>query len=202
MTSALLLSGGMDSLALAWWKRPDIGITIDYGQLAAEAEKAASAQVCKELGIRHEVLTVDCRALGSGDMANTAPDSFAPTTEFWPYRNQLLITLACMRAISMGVRTLYIGTVVSDRDCHQDGTPEFVAKIDALVSSQEGGLKVLAPAIDMTTAQLVRHSRVPPEFLAWSHSCHKADVACGQCRGCYKYLSTYAELGPDYGPVA
>ena len=34
---ALLLSGGMDSIALAFWKRPEIAITIDYGQRAAEA---------------------------------------------------------------------------------------------------------------------------------------------------------------------
>lgn len=51
MKTALLLSGGMDSLAIAWWKRPDIAITLDYGQEAADAEKRASAAVCAQLGI-------------------------------------------------------------------------------------------------------------------------------------------------------
>jgi 7-cyano-7-deazaguanine synthase len=74
--------------------------------------------------------------------------------------------------------------------------------MNALVSSQEGGLQVLAPAIDMTTAELVRRAEVPSSLLAWAHSCHKANVACGACRGCYKYMSTYAELGADYGPVS
>ena len=44
MKTALLLSGGMDSIAIAWWKRPDIALTLDYGQQAANAEiKAATA---------------------------------------------------------------------------------------------------------------------------------------------------------------
>lgn len=40
--TAILLSGGMDSIALAYWKRPEIAITIDYGQKPAAAEVVAS----------------------------------------------------------------------------------------------------------------------------------------------------------------
>ncbi|WP_327393875.1 7-cyano-7-deazaguanine synthase [Pseudomonas coronafaciens] len=49
MKSALLLSGGMDSLSVAWWKRPDLAITLNYGQLAANAEIAASRAICQHL---------------------------------------------------------------------------------------------------------------------------------------------------------
>lgn len=198
MKTGLLLSGGMDSLSIAWWKRPDWAITIDYGQKAAAAEKLASERVCKELGIEHEFIHIDCSSLGSGDMAHAAPNSLATTSDWWPYRNQLLVTLACMRAISRGVGTLYIGTVKSDGESHTDGTPEFVALIDNLMSFQEGGLHIVAPAIEHTTADLVRVAHVPSSLLAWAHSCHKADFACGNCRGCYKYLATYNELGPEY----
>jgi 7-cyano-7-deazaguanine synthase len=38
MDTGLLLSGGMDSVALAYWLRPDVAFTIDYGQLSAEGE--------------------------------------------------------------------------------------------------------------------------------------------------------------------
>lgn len=198
LKTALLLSGGMDSVAIAWWKRPDFAITIDYGQRAAEGEIKASAQVAKELGIAHEVVRVDCSPLGSGDMAGVAADHVAPTTEWWPYRNQLLITLVGMRAIAMQVETLFIGTVRSDGSSHADGTPRFVQKMDELMAYQEGHLRVSAPAIEYSTAQLVRHAGVPPGVLAWAHSCHKADIACGNCRGCNKYRETYLELGPEY----
>ena len=67
MKPALLLSGGMDSLCLAWWLRPDVAITIDYGQLPAQAERDASAAICRGLAIEHHVVVIDCRSLGSGD---------------------------------------------------------------------------------------------------------------------------------------
>lgn len=198
MKTGLLLSGGMDSIAIAWWKRPEWAVTIDYGQRAASAEKLAAAQVCGELGIEHVVLSVDCSSLGSGDMSHQAPAAQAFTSDWWPFRNQLLITLACMRAISQEVGTLYIGTVKSDGESHLDGAPQFVALMDRLLAHQEGGLRIVAPAIEHSTAELVRLAAVPSSLLAWAHSCHKADIACGNCRGCNKYLETLAELGPEY----
>lgn len=194
MKTALLLSGGMDSLALAWWKRPDLAITLNYGQLAAKAEIVASISICRRLEIPHYILNIDCRSLGSGDMAGATADELAPASDWWPYRNQMLITLAAMKAIPLGVTHLWLGTVKSDGS-HQDGTAEFVSAISQLMAIQEGGMVVEAPAIELSTSELVRISSVPPDLLAWAHSCHKADVACGNCRGCNKYFEVFREVG-------
>lgn len=194
MKVALLLSGGMDSLSLAWWKRPDLAITLNYGQLAAKAEIAASQAICDRLKIPHQVLEIDCRSLGSGDMAGSSADGLAPASDWWPYRNQMLVTLAAMKAISFGVTHLWLGTVKSD-GFHRDGTPEFMSAISELMSLQEGGVIVEAPAIGFTTAELIRISEIPPDSLAWAHSCHKADVPCGNCRGCNKYFEVFEEVG-------
>lgn len=193
---AVLLSGGMDSIALAFWQRPEIAITVDYGQRAAEAEIAAAGQVAAELDMRHEVVRVDCSALGSGDMAGCDPLAAAPVSEWWPYRNQLLITLAGMRGIALGVTELLLGSVASDGQ-HADGRPEFYAAADGLMRLQEGGVRVVAPALTMTTADLVRRSGVPRSLLAWAHSCHVGDVACGSCRGCVKHYHVNDELFQD-----
>ncbi len=198
MKAAILLSGGMDSISVAWWKRPELAITIDYGQCAAEAEIGASKQVCRDLDIRHETLRVDCRAFGSGDLINEEADAKAPASDWWPYRNQLLVTLACMKGIALGIDALYLGAVKSDGEYHSDGKREFVALIDELVSFQEGGIRILAPAIEFSTADLVEKANVPPELLAWAHSCHKGVLPCGACRGCYKYFDTLRELGGQY----
>ncbi|WVV48425.1 hypothetical protein THH46_04340 [Pseudomonas sp. NA13] len=56
----------MDSLTLAWWRQPDIAFTLNYGQLAAQAEIEASRTICRELSIPHHVIEIDCRQLGSG----------------------------------------------------------------------------------------------------------------------------------------
>ncbi len=193
VSTALLLSGGLDSICLAWWKRPESAITIDYGQLAASAEIAAAAQICAELDVTHHVVRVDCRALGSGDMAGRSPDVLAPASDWWPYRNQLLITLAAMTGVSKGISRLLLGTVRSDSG-HQDGTADFVRAISTALAIQEGGIIVEAPAIAMTTVELARGAGVPLSLLSWAHSCHRSDVACGDCRGCNKYFDVLREL--------
>ncbi|WP_382161548.1 7-cyano-7-deazaguanine synthase [Hydrogenophaga sp. ANAO-22] len=193
MRTALLLSGGMDSIAIAWWKRPEVAITIDYGQLPARAEIAAATAVARRLDIEHHVVKVDCRSLGSGDMAGLSENEHAPASDWWPYRNQMLATFAAMKAISLGVQQLLIGSVLSD-GFHRDGTPEFVGALSALLALQEGGMTVSAPAIELSTLELIRLSRVPDTELAWAHSCHKSDVPCGNCRGCNKYFKVLEDL--------
>jgi 7-cyano-7-deazaguanine synthase len=192
----LLLSGGMDSVSIAWWKRPDVAITVDYGQRPAEAEIAAAGAVCKALGIRHEVVRADCSSLGSGDMAGQPPAAIAPVPEWWPFRNQLVLTLAGIAAVRLGVTHLMIGALATD-GAHADGRPEFVEAMSTVMSLQEGGITVSAPAIGLTADELVKTSGVPREVLAWAHSCHVANYACGQCRGCVKHYQTWEALGWD-----
>ena len=190
---ALLLSGGMDSIALAFWKRPEIAITIDYGQRAAEAEVTAARQVARELGIQHEVIAIDCTAIGSGDMAGSNALEIAPVPEWWPFRNQLLVTFAAARGLVLGVTEIMTGSVASDGS-HADGRPGFYQAMDAVTSLQEGGIRVTAPALDMTTPELVRQSGVPREILAWAHSCHTGNLACGNCRGCVKHYQVTKDV--------
>lgn len=196
MKRGILLSGGMDSVALAYWQRPNFAYTIDYGQLAAEGEIRAASEVAQQLKIAHRVIRIDCRSLGSGDMAGTAPISAAPVTEWWPFRNQLLLTLAGAKALLDGITELMAGSVKTD-GTHADGRPEFFARADALFSMQEGGLRITAPALRMDTVELVRESQIPFALLAWSHSCHTAAFACGGCRGCTKHAETMRALGHD-----
>ena len=99
-----------------------------------------------------------------------------------------------MSAISKGVDRLLIGCLASDGR-HADGRAEFVRAMDALLGMQEGAMRVEAPAISMTAVELALASGVPPELLAWSHSCHVADHACGMCRGCQKHYETMEALG-------
>lgn len=121
---AILLSGGMDSVALAHWKRPDVAITVDYGQKAAATELAVAAEIARALDMRHEIISVDCSSLGSGDMAGSDPLAAAPVAEWWPFRNQMLLTLAGMRAVAIGVTELMVGSVESD-GAHADGRSGF-----------------------------------------------------------------------------
>tara|TARA_R110002096_G_scaffold223000_1_gene411957 strand:- start:14654 stop:15268 length:615 start_codon:yes stop_codon:yes gene_type:complete len=193
-TTAALLSGGMDSYALTFEKRPHVAITIDYGQRPAEAEIGAAKLLARRLDIRHEIVHLDMRELGSGDLSANKPADAAPASDWWPFRNQALITIAAMKLIDSGVDELMLATVVSDSS-HKDGTKEFIELSDALLSNQEGNMRVTAPAIEMTTLELIHQSRIPLSLLAWSHSCHTSNVACGRCRGCNKSREVFEGLG-------
>lgn len=191
---AILLSGGMDSIALSYWLRPEIAITLDYGQKAAEAEIKVATRIAIMLGMEHHVIRVDCSSLGSGDLVGSMPISEAPITEWWPYRNQMLVTLALMKAIQLGVGELMVGSVKTDAQ-HTDGTPTFYKLLSQLVEMQEGHIKVTAPAIDMTTVELVRKSGIPENILLYAHSCHTSNQPCGRCHGCMKYMYVKNQLG-------
>ena len=196
--TAILLSGGIDSIALAYWKKPDIAVTIDYGQVAAEGEIRAAEKVCKELGLVHEVLRIDCRCIGSGEMAGTSSLTISPAEEWWPFRNQLLVTLAAARLVGRCVTCLMLGTVRTDSE-YADGKESFYAAMDTLLALQEGALHVLAPAITMTSMELIKVSGISREQLSWAHSCTRNNYACGRCRSCIKHREVMKRLGwPAY----
>jgi 7-cyano-7-deazaguanine synthase len=182
---ALLLSGGLDSSALAFWLKPDICVTIDYGQRAAKGETAASSGLCDHLGLHHQVIGVDLSELGSGVMAAKDAAPGAAAAEFWPYRNQMLVTLAAMSLMPKGVREIMIGAVSTDK--HADGKSPFLKAIDRTLALQEGGVRVLAPAKRMSTVKLLKTSGFPFELIGLTYSCHVHEYACGQCGGCTKH---------------
>ena len=200
MKTALLLSGGVDSIAILYWLKPDVAITVDYGQLPADGEILASRAACDQTNTPHYVVQADCRGIGLGTMSKSTPAREQVTVpypdrpEWWPYRNQLVVTLAAAQAIPLRIGRLLIGIVKGDQ-CHGDGSPDFVRAMNGVLMVQEGGVSLEAPAILLDALELVRHSGVPKSLLAWAHCCHTATVACGQCRGCLKHENILAELG-------
>lgn len=194
MSRLLLMSGGIDSICLAYWLRPALCITVDYGQRAAKAEMAASANVCSALGLQQKSIKADISALGSGNMVGEIDSPHSPHTEFWPFRNQFLLTLAAMVAIQQRHAAVLIGSVSSDKR-HADGRPAFRSAFNALLEQQEGSISMEAPAGDMTTGELITTSGVPMNVLGWAHSCHTGNLACGRCPGCNKHSQAMQSLG-------
>jgi 7-cyano-7-deazaguanine synthase len=190
---AVLLSGGIDSICLTFGIVPQIAYTIDYGQTVAEREIYVSKYICKELGIIHKCIKVDCRNLGSGTLANSEKHKLSPSAEWWPYRNQLLITLACMQGIKDEVEEIYLASVKSD-SFHRDGTKEFYTLINTLVYYQESKMKIFCPTLNFYSHELANFYGVPNELLTIAHSCHISNIACGKCSGCIKQLKVRHEL--------
>ncbi|TDS52417.1 7-cyano-7-deazaguanine synthase [Myroides indicus] len=191
---AILLSGGIDSISLAYNLKPEIAYTINYGQTVAEREIYVSEYICKVLNIKHKVISVDCSSLGSGTLANKKNLKSSPSEEWWPFRNQLLITLSAMQAINDGVSEIYLASVKSDK-FHTDGTKKFYDLINETVVFQEGNIKILCPTLELYSHELVQNFNVPLELISIAHSCHISNLACGKCSGCTKQLRVKYEIG-------
>jgi 7-cyano-7-deazaguanine synthase len=191
----ILLSGGVDSAALAVACRPAAGLFVDYGQRPAPAERRAAKIVAKNLGLELSELTLDLRSVGAGLLLREKPPVHAPSPEWWPYRNQLLVTLAAALAFRLSLTRVIIGTVAGDRARHADGAPAFYLALDTLLRLQEGGVTVAAPALDETTEHLVLRSGISEELLAWTVSCHRSELPCGDCPGCWKRARVMSALG-------
>jgi 7-cyano-7-deazaguanine synthase len=186
MSAAILLSGGIDSAAVAFWKKPELAITVDYGQAPSEAEMQAARVIARHLNIFHLTVEMGLRDVGAGIMADGAPTvRSAPSPEWWPFRNQLLVTVGAMACIRSGCNQLLIGTIASDNR-HADGNSHFIELLDSLLQQQEGGVRLVAPAMQFSSEELVQISGIPNSLLAWCHSCHTGNAACGSCRGCVK----------------
>lgn len=194
MSDLLLLSGGLDSSAIAAWLRPTLCLTIDYGQRAAQAEITSSTQICKELALPHIIMEVNIGEFGNGDMANGEASVHSKNSEFWPFRNQFLITVGAMVAMQHGCDRILIGSVVTDLR-HKDGTEEFLTAMNKLLIIQEGKLSLFAPGIKLSSIELIQKSTITTGTLGWCHSCHKSNFACGQCRGCFKHSEIMGALG-------
>ncbi|MGE9311081.1 7-cyano-7-deazaguanine synthase [Niabella sp. CJ426] len=193
MRKAVLLSGGIDSICLTYGIKPDIAYTIDYGQIVAEREVYVSKFICEELKIQHSVIRVDCRSLGTGTLINSDNLKISPSEEWWPFRNQLLITLACMQGVKDEINELYLASVKSD-NFHKDGTLKFYDLMNKAVLYQEGAINIFCPTLSSYSHELAYKYDVPTELLTIAHSCHISNVACGKCSGCIKQLRVRHEL--------
>ncbi len=195
LNALLLLSGGMDSTALAALQRPIGALFIDYGQRSAPGERLAAAAVGSALEVTVHSLRIDCSPVGAGLLVGDERPPYAPSPEWWPYRNQLLVTLAASWGLPRGFQSIVIGSVRGDGERHLDGTQGFYESLDRLVSMQEGGMNVVAPALGVTTADLVNESGISDQVLVMTHSCDVSPIACGFCPSCEKRRITLGELG-------
>lgn len=191
----LLLSGGLDSTALAGWLRPAVCLFIDYGQRSNGAEATASRVVAEALELPYEQVRIDCSPLGSGLLRDEQPVPNAPSPEWWPFRNQMLVTFAAAFAVARGLRRILVGTVATDGERHADGTAGFYERLDALTRIQEGSIEVATPALGLRTEELLKRSAVTDAVLGWTVSCHTASLPCGTCPGCRKRATALHAAG-------
>jgi 7-cyano-7-deazaguanine synthase len=191
--TAVLLSGGIASACVATWRRPEVGLFVNYGQAAAPAGRVASRAVAERIGLHWVEVAIDCSALREPAdqvvrarvgklLGGDAPVEAWP--DGWPYRNQLLITFGAAWAGPRSHGVLLLGAGSADGGVRPDGTHLLFRRADQLVRMQPGRLRVSLPALGLSLAELVLRSGATPELLRLTYSCEVATKPCGACSGC------------------
>lgn len=197
--TVLLLSGGLDSAALAVWIRPALTLFVDYGQKPRGAEARAARAVAAHLNLPFTSISLPLTDLGGGLMHDDTPLPGAPSPEWWPFRNQFLATAGAAVAVQHQLAKVALASVRGDGDRHVDGSKPFYDRLNAVMTIQEGGVQVAAPAIHLSTVELLRTVNAERSLIGWTVSCHRANQPCGDCPGCWKRELVLAEYLPSLG---
>lgn len=217
MTRAVvLLSGGLDSATtLAVARRAGHAchaLSVHYGQRHA-AELQAAQAVARQLGaVEHRVVGIDMGQFGGSALTDPAiavpeqPSAGVPVT-YVPARNTVMLALALAWAEVLEAAAIYIGVNAIDYSGYPDCRPEFIAAFQNLAdlatrrALQGERVRIEAPLIHLSKAQIIRLGTELGVDYALTVSCYQADEqgrACGRCDACRFRRQGFLEAGiPD-----
>lgn len=216
--AVVLLSGGMDSAVVLAQARARghacHALSVRYGQRHT-SELDAAARVAAALGAAsHKVVHVDLRSLGGSALTDDAvavpvdsdghePGAGIPAT-YVPARNTIMLSVALGWAEVLGSADLYCGVNAVDYSGYPDCRPAFVEAFERLANlatkaGVEGaGIRVHAPLMAMTKADIVREGIALGVDFAATVSCYQADAdgrACARCDACRLRAQGFADAG-------
>lgn len=216
--AVVLVSGGLDSATTLAMARAQgfacHALTFDYGQRHA-VELQSAAAVCRSLGLQPpRVLKLDLRAIGgsalTADIAvpkdREAPPGHDVPVTYVPARNTVFLACALGYAEVLGAADIFVGVNAVDYSGYPDCRPGFVAAFEALANLatragvQGSHLKVHAPLLYLTKAQIIRQGAALGVDYALTHSCYDpvGELACGRCDSCRIRAAGFKEAGlPD-----
>ncbi len=216
--AVVLLSGGLDSATAAAIAASEgfelYALTVEYGQRHA-CEIAAARAVARALGVaRHVELRVDLSAFGGSALTGAVEvpkDRDLAATDipvtYVPARNTVFLSLAMAWAESLHARDIFIGVNALDYSGYPDCRPEFIEAFERLATlatkaGVEGApMRVRAPLISLTKAEIIRRGLALGLDYGLTHSCYDPDVTgrpCGRCDSCRLRAKGFAEAGvPD-----
>jgi 7-cyano-7-deazaguanine synthase len=213
--AVLLLSGGLDSYTAGAIARADgyelYALTIQYGQVHAREVEAARL-VARALGAsRHLEMNVPLSSFGGsalvGDGAipkdRPADASGIPST-YVPARNTVFLSLALAWAEVVGAEAIVIGVNALDYSGYPDCRPDYLRAFErvATLATKAGvegrPLRILAPLLELSKADIIRRGLSLALDYGLTHSCYDPlsdGRPCGLCDSCRLRAKGFAEAG-------
>jgi len=218
--AVLLLSGGLDSYTAGAVARADgyelYALTIRYGQVH-EREVDAARRVARALGVTRQLeLDVPLSKIGGsalvgdgeipkdGAMGVNADDPGGIPSTYVPARNTVFLSLAMAWAEVVGADAIVIGVNALDYSGYPDCRPEYLRAFErvAALATKAGvegrALRVLAPLLELSKADIIRRGLALGVDYGLTWSCYDPSASgapCGRCDSCILRARGFAEAG-------
>ena len=200
--AVVLLSGGLDSattlaVALSQGYRCHC-LSFDYGQRHRAELDAASRVAAAMQVVDHRTVRLELGQLGGSALTDRSisvpevPSAGIPVT-YVPARNTVMLAYALAFAEVLQARDIFIGVNAVDYSGYPDCRPEYIAAFERMANlatkaAVEGQpLRVRAPLIHLSKADIIREGIALGVDYGLTVSCYQADAAgcaCGRCESC------------------
>ena len=205
--SVIILSGGMDSVTMLYQYKDQIALalTFDYGSNHAPNEIACSRIHCQRLGIPQIVIPLDFihqyfkSSLLEG--ADAIPEGYYTSQNMAstvvPFRNGIMLSIACGIAESKGLSRVMIANHGGDHTIYPDCRPEFIQSMSATMNAgTDTHVSIYAPYTDITKSDIARTGKQLGIDYTETWSCYKGGTHhCGKCGTCQERKEALAEAG-------
>ena len=205
--SIIILSGGMDSVTLLYDQKERIAlaITFDYGSNHNKREAAFARKHCEALGIEHLLIPLDfmgryfkssllegADAIPEGDY-----DEANMKSTVVPFRNGIMLSIACGIAESRGLTKVMIANHFGDHSIYPDCRAEFIRPMsEAMRAGTYIGVEIMAPYTDISKTDIALIGKRLGIDYSQTYSCYKGgERHCGKCGTCMERKEALREAG-------
>lgn len=205
--SIIVLSGGMDSTTLLhdMKERIALAVTFDYGSNHNAREIECARWQCGLLGVEHLVIPLKfmgeyfhssllegADAIPEGDY-----DDENMRSTVVPFRNGIMLSVACGLAESRGLRHVLIANHGGDHAIYPDCRPGFVAAMsEAMRVGTYDGVDILAPYTRIDKGTVACRGKELGVDYSHTYSCYKGgEEPCGVCGTCRERREALEKAG-------
>lgn len=205
--SLIVVSGGMDSVTMLYEYRERIAlaVTFDYGSNHAKNEIACASLHCERLGIRHIIIPLDFMhryftsslLQGAEAVPEGRYDAENMASTVVPFRNGIMLSIACGMAESYGLKHVMIANHGGDHTIYPDCREDFIRKMSlAMTAGTDSKVEIFAPYTNISKSDIARHGRMLGLDYSETWSCYKGgEVHCGKCGTCIERKEAMREAG-------
>jgi len=207
--SLIVLSGGMDSVTLLheYASQIALAVTFDYGSNHNAREIEMARLNCEELGIEHIVIPLEFMGKyfkssllsGADDIPEGNYDDENMKSTVVPFRNGIMLSIACGLAESRELDTVMIANHFGDHAIYPDCRNSFVeAMSKAMHEGTYNNVRLFAPYTNISKSEIAKIGKRLKLDYAKTYSCYKGgEKHCGKCGTCVERKEAFEIAGME-----